>query len=57
MDNALPELEKDLEFKAGGNKEYTIKTIIDNVVYGQRANNSNQMLGFYYFILWKGYSK
>ncbi len=36
MDNkALLESEKELEFKAEGNKEYEIKAIIDNAVYGQ----------------------
>ncbi len=34
VDNkALPELEKELEFEAGGNKEYEDKTIIDSAVY------------------------
>ena len=41
VDKTLPELEKDLEFEAKGNKEYEIKVIIDSVVYGQQANNSN----------------
>ncbi len=36
VDNkALLEPEKKLEFKAGGNKEYEIKVIIDSAVYGQ----------------------
>ncbi len=35
LDNTLPELEKNLEFEAGGNKEYKVKAIIDSVVYGQ----------------------
>ncbi len=35
VDKALPELEKDLEFEAGGNREYEFKAIIDSVVYGQ----------------------
>ena len=34
VDKALPELEKKLEFEAGGNTEYKIKAIIDSVVYG-----------------------
>ncbi len=34
MDNALLELEKDLEFKLEDNKEYEFKIIIDSVVYG-----------------------
>ncbi len=49
MDNkALPESEKKLGFEAGGNKEYEVKAIIDNVVYGQCANN--QMLGLHYLV-------
>ncbi len=57
VDNkALPELEKDMEFEARSNKKYKIEAIIDNVVYDQWANN-NQMPGFYYFVLWKGYPK
>ncbi len=53
-DKALLELEKELEFKAGGSKEYEIKTIIDNAMYGQQTNN-NQMPSLYYLVLWKGY--
>ncbi len=44
---------KELELEAGGNKEYEIKAIMDSAVYGQQAND--QMLGFYYLVLWKGY--
>ncbi len=51
MDKALPEPEK--EFEAGDNKEYEFKTIIDTAVYGQQVND--QMPGFYYLVLWKGY--
>ncbi len=54
MDKALQELEKNVEFEVGSNKKYEIKAIIDSTVYGQQAN-SNQMPGFYYLILWKGY--
>ncbi len=51
MDNkALSKPEKELEFEAGGNKEYKIKVYIDNVVYNQQANN-NQIPGFYYLVL------
>ncbi len=50
LDKALPELEKNLEFEAGGNKEYEVKAIIDSAVYGQQAN-SNQMSGLYYLVL------
>ncbi len=35
VDKALPEPEKDLEFKAGDNKNYEVKAIIDSAVYGQ----------------------
>ncbi len=54
VNKALLEPEKDLEFEAGGNKEYKVKAIINSVVYGQWVN-SNQMLGLYYLVLWKGY--
>ena len=51
MDNkALLEPEKDMEFEVRGNKEYKIKAIIDNAVYGQQTNN-NKMPGFYYLVL------
>ncbi len=33
VDKALLESEKDLEFEAGGNKEYEVKVIIDNALY------------------------
>ncbi len=42
---ALPEPEKELEFDAGGNKEYEVEAIIDSAVYGQKAND--QMPGLY----------
>ena len=51
VNKALLEQEKDLEFEAGGNKKYEIKAIIDNTVYGQLANDSDQMLGLYYLVL------
>ncbi len=51
MDKALLEPKKDLTFDARGNKEYEIEAIIDSVVYGQQANNSNQMPGLYYLVL------
>ncbi len=36
VDNkALPKKEKELEFEAGGNKEYEVEAIIDSAVYGQ----------------------
>ena len=49
MDKALPESEKDLKFRAGGDKEYEIKVIIDSAVYNQQANN--QIPGLFYLIL------
>ncbi len=51
MVNALPELEKDLEFEDVGNKEYEIDVIIDRVIYGQQANGNNEMPGLYYLVL------
>ena len=53
---ALLEPKKDIKFEAKGNKEYKVKIIIDSAMYGQQANN-NQIPGFYYLILWKGYSE
>ncbi len=53
VDKALPELEKDLEFEAGDNKEYEVEAIINSALYSQQANN--QMPGLYYLVLWKGY--
>ncbi len=41
------------EFEAINNKEYEFETIIDSTVYGKEANN--QIPGFYYLVLWKGY--
>ncbi len=35
VDNALLELEKDLEFEARGNKEYKVKANIDGAIYGE----------------------
>ncbi len=51
MDKTLAEPEKDLEFEAGGNKEYEVEIIIDSIVYGQQANNSDQMPDLYYLVL------
>ncbi len=51
VNKTLSEPEKDLEFEARGNKEYEIETIIDSIMYGQQANNSDQILGLYYRIL------
>ena len=54
VDNTLLELDKELEFEVGDNKEYEVKTIIDRVVYGKLVNNSNQMPSLYYLVLRKG---
>ncbi len=35
VDKALPEPEKEFEFKARDNKEYEVETIIDSAVYDQ----------------------
>ncbi len=50
VDKALSESKKDLEFEATSNKEYEDKAIIDSGVYGQQANNSNQMLELHYLV-------
>ncbi len=55
VNNALPESEKELEFEAGGNNKYEVEAIIDSIVYGQQANDSNQIPNNYYLISWKGY--
>ncbi len=39
MDKVLPEPKKDLEFEAGGDKEYEVKAILDSMVYNQQAND------------------
>ena len=51
VDKTLPEPKKDLESEVGGNQKYKVKAIIDNVMYGQQANGSNQMPGLYYIFL------
>ncbi len=55
VDDILPKPKKDLEFEAEDNKKYEVKAISDSAVYSQQANN--QMLGLYYLVLWKSYSK
>ena len=57
MNKALSKLAKDLKFETDGNKEYKVKAIINSAKYGQQINGSDQMSGFYYLILWKGYPK
>ncbi len=51
QNNALPEPKR--EFVAWNNKEYKVKAIILNAIYGKEAKN--QIPNFYYLILWKGY--
>ena len=34
-DKTQSKLEKNFEFEAGGNKEYKVKIIIDNAIYGK----------------------
>ena len=51
INKALLKPKKDLEFEVGDNKEYKVKVIIDNTIYDQQTNNSNQMPGFSYLIL------
>lgn len=48
-------LELKREFKVKNNKKYKIKAIVDSTVYNKKINN--QMLDFYYLILWKSYLK
>ncbi len=55
MDNVLPEPERELEFEVKGNKVYEVKAIINSMVDSQQTNDSNQMSGLYYLVLWKGY--
>ena len=43
-----------LEFKAGNNKEYEINRIWDSAVYAKEST-IDQLLGFYYLVLWKSY--
>ncbi len=57
VDNTLLELEKDLKFEAGGNKEYEVKAIINSVVYSQQTNGNDQRPGLCYLVLWKSYSE
>ena len=54
VNKALSELEKELEFEAGDNKEYEVEAIINSAVYRQQANN-DQMPSLYYLVLWKSY--
>ena len=42
------------EFKVGNIKKYEVKAIVNSVVYIKEAAN-NEIIGFYYFVLWKSY--
>ncbi len=50
VDKTLSKSKKDLEFEAIGNREYEIEAIIDCTVYGQQANDSNQIPDLYYLV-------
>ncbi len=52
QNDALSKLEK--EFKAGDDKEYEIKDIINSAMYDKEVTNK-QMPDFYYLVLWKSY--
>ena len=43
-----------LEFEAGNNKEYKVKSIWDSAVYAKESI-TDQLPELYYLILWKGY--
>lgn len=49
-------LEWEREFEVEDDKEYEIETIINSIIYNKKIAN-NQMLSFYYFVLWKDYPK
>ncbi len=40
VNKALSGPVKNVEFKAGSNKEYEVETIIDSAIYGQQANSN-----------------
>ena len=42
-----------LKCEAGNNKEYKVENIWDSVVYIREL--AEQLLRFYYLVLWKGY--
>ena len=46
----------ELEFKAGNSKEYEVEAIRDNAFYAMESK-SGHLLGLYYVVAWKGYSK
>ncbi len=55
MDKALSEVEKNVEFQTGGNKEYEVKAIINSAVYGQQTNDNDQIPDLYNLVSWKSY--
>ncbi len=56
VNKILLERKKDLKFEVRDNKKNEVEAIINSAMYGQQVN-SNQMPGFYYLVLWKGYPK
>ena len=47
---------KKLELKAGDSEEYEVKAIWDSAVHASKLE-SDQLLGLYYLVAWKGYPK
>lgn len=48
-------LELELELNAGKNKEYKIEIVKNSIIYNKAAED--QILGLYYLISWKHYTK
>ena len=46
----------ELDFEAGNSKEYKMGAIWDSAVYANQLE-SGHLSGFYYLVVWKGYSK
>ncbi len=46
-----------LKLDKGNSKEYEIDTIYDSEVYVKELDSGYYLLGLYYLILWKSYSK
>ena len=44
------------EFEAGDKEEYEVEGIQDSAVYAKESKNGH-LLGLYYLVSWKGYSK
>lgn len=53
MNNILLELEK--EFEARNSNKYEVQIISNSILYNQEIKN--QLLCFYYLVLWKVYPK